>query len=211
MLLCIWDIKLRRLLHSNMAHNQTWCIIIRSQNSSVFTMFFCFCLPYGYGTWLPLPEMAASNITVKLTPSGEFRKFSPFHCPSRSWFAAFAGWIWRMHCFFWTHLPGLTLKINLCAIARKWPLKRCHWYLKSKLNVKDLLWKIFPKSWPFLNWERLVGGKKILHKCALVLIQLECIWSLKNSRSYILLLLWEISDMCCHSITTFFPEAGFII
>lgn len=31
-----------------------------------------------YGTWLPLPEMAAINTTVKLTSSGEYHRFLHF-------------------------------------------------------------------------------------------------------------------------------------
>ena len=150
-------------------------------------MFFCFCFPHTYGTWLPLPEMVASNTTVKLTPNGEFHRFSPFHCPGRSWFAAFAEWIWILLLFL-NSFVCIGFKISLCAIAKKWLLKRCHCCFKS------LLGKMLPKSWPFLKWESLVG-KKIHCKCAFVLLHLEC--------SYVLLLIWEVPDICCHSITFF--------
>lgn len=107
-----------------MAHNSNWSIIIRGQRTAQSSQYFsAFCLPHMYGTWLPLPEMAAVSTMVKLTSSGEIHKFLHFFVQIEVDLQHLLNRLVK-YAFFLNTFAWIGFKIDLCAIARKWPLKR---------------------------------------------------------------------------------------
>lgn len=102
-----------------MAHQQNRSIILRSQETAKSSQCLSvFCLPHVSGTWLPLPELAAINTTVELTPSGEFHTFLHFIVQVEANLQHLLSGLDKVLLFL-NSFAWISFKIDLCAKARK--------------------------------------------------------------------------------------------